>query len=464
MCRKGLNLLIIITVLSLLVLNSSRLAGTSEIGTIESATTTQTYTPHDPIHIDGNADFLSQDSSEGWPGDGSPESPIIISGYSFAAAEHMLRVENSDLHFEFVGNQLDGLSYLWCGVAILDSANGVIKDNYVRRAAAGIHVVTVENITIQGNEVQDSTFAGIVVEDGSVNVTVKDNIVYDNQSDGIHIGNPFGSATSHNVTIVGNTVYENSPSGIRLLEAEGCTVDNNEVYSNTLNGIDVESGSHFIKYNNITDCNMGILISEGNCTISHNEISNVEYAISVGTSNNTITKNYLTNNEKNGLRFYHSYITGFSGSNNLVTRNVIANNSRWGLEFTANADDNVIENNYFFMNGETCQATDDGASNLIDANYWDDWISPDVNNDSIVDTPYSIEGDAENSDIHPMAAPDIWIYPWFEGPCACENETTTTTETDGGTPLPLDPLLLTAGVSAAAVVVILLAVVFVKRK
>ena len=173
MRRKGLNLLLIITVLSLLMLNSSIFSGTQEIGTTESAVIAQVYTLHDPIHIDGNADFLSQGSSEDWQGNGSLGNPIIISGYSISAAEHMLKVENSDLHFEFSNNQLDGLSWVWCGIAIIDSANGVIKDNYVRRAAAGIHVVTVENFTIQGNEVHDSEFGGIIVEDGSVNVTVK---------------------------------------------------------------------------------------------------------------------------------------------------------------------------------------------------------------------------------------------------------------------------------------------------
>ncbi|MGY5879848.1 MAG: right-handed parallel beta-helix repeat-containing protein [Candidatus Thorarchaeota archaeon] len=455
MNRKGLNLLVIIAVLSLLILNTSRSSAALDVDTQEIA---QTYTPHAVIHIDGNAEFLALDASEGWQGDGSLEDPIIITGYSIAAAEHMLRVENSDLHFKFIDNQLDGLSYVWCGIAIINSANGIIMDNYVERAAAGIHVVTVENFIIQGNEVQDSTFAGIVVEDGSQDVLVENNIVYNNQEYGIHIGNPYGSATSHNVTITGNTVYDNSPGGIRLLEAEDCVVEYNEAHSNTLNGIIVESGSHHINFNNVTDCVTGILLSEGNCTITHNSISNLEYAISVGTENNTISENYLTNNEKNGIRFFHSYISGFGGSNNLVTGNVIANNSRWGIEFTANADDNVIQNNYFFTNGETCQADDDGANNFIDANYWDDWITPDANNDSIVDVPYSIHGDAENSDLHPMTIPDRTLSPWYVAPCACGNETTTTT----GTLFPVDPLILTAGISA--VVVILIVVVFVKKR
>ncbi|MBE0527307.1 MAG: right-handed parallel beta-helix repeat-containing protein, partial [Candidatus Thorarchaeota archaeon] len=359
MSRKGLKIIVIFVAVSFLLINSFGVTGTPEVQMVNPGALAQTYTTHDPIHIDGNADFLAQDASEGWPGDGSPENPIIISGYSIAAAEHMLRVENSNLHYEFVGNQLDGLSYVWCGVACINSANGVIKNNYVQRAAAGIHVVTVENYTIEGNDVRDSLFGGIIVEDGSVNVTVKNNIVYENQDFGIHIGNPYGSATSFNVTIVGNTVYENTPSGIRLLEAENCIVDNNEVYSNALNGIVVEAGSHSINYNNVTDCTTGILVLNGNCTIARNKISHVEYALSIGTENNTISKNELTNNEKVGLRFFLSYTDENSGSNNLVTGNVIANNSRWGLEFIANTNDNVIQGNYFFLNGETCQASDD---------------------------------------------------------------------------------------------------------
>jgi parallel beta-helix repeat protein len=460
MPRKFANLLIVITALSLLVLNSSTQSVFQNLGNGNSSVLAQTYTPHEPIHIDGNADFLEQDAVEGWPGDGSVGNPIIISGYSFAAAEHMLRVENSDLHWEFVDNQLDGISQIWCGIAILSSANGVIKDNFVERAAVSIHVVSVENMTIEGNEARDSTFAGIVIEDGSSNVLVKNNIVYDNADFGIHVGNPFGSATSHNITIIGNTVYDNTPSGIILLEADDCVVEGNVVHDNALNGIVVESGSHHIIDNQVTNCTTGILVSEGNCTITENQVSNVEYALSVGTEHNTISGNSLTNNEKIGLRFFNSYTTDDSGSNNIVTGNLIANNSRWGVQIIMNANANVIEGNYFFNNGETCQASDDGTDNLFDLNYWDDWTSPDANNDSIVDVPYSIEGDAENSDLHPLAIPDKSLPPWFvitTTSTTTGNATETTTSSTGNDML-IDPLILGLGVSIVAVILVIVIV------
>jgi parallel beta-helix repeat protein len=186
----------------------------------------------------------------------------------------------------------------------------------------------------------------------------------------------------------------------------------------------------------------------------------VDYGLSVSTEYNTISRNYLTNNEDVGLRIYHSSVSGLNGSNNVVKGNVIANNSRRGMEFIGTSDDNIVQGNYFFLNGDGCQASDGGSNNFIDGNYWDDWTTPDANNDSIVDVPYEIDGNAENSDLHPMAVPDIWIDPWFTGPCACENETTTTTPTGGA--LTLDPVLLAVG--ASAIVVILIVVVFMKKK
>jgi hypothetical protein len=122
---------------------------------------------------------------------------------------------------------------------------------------------------------------------------------------------------------------------------------------------------------------------------------------------------------------------------------------------------NIATTNYFFGNGDDCQATDDGTMNVFDGNYWNDWTSPDANNDSIVDLPYEIDGDANGNDPYPIAVPDIWIDPWYSGPCACENETTTTTTPTGGS-LALDTLLLTVG--ASAVVVVLIVAVFMKRR
>ena len=39
------------------------------------------YTPHDAIWIQSNQEMIDQADDESWPGDGSAETPYIISGY-----------------------------------------------------------------------------------------------------------------------------------------------------------------------------------------------------------------------------------------------------------------------------------------------------------------------------------------------------------------------------------------------
>ncbi len=415
---------------------------------------TLAYTPHDPIHINGNAEFLAQDTVEDWPGDGSPESPIIISGYSFAAAEHMLRVNNSDLHFRFENNQLDGLAQVWCGIAIVDSANGVIRNNFVRRAAAGIHVVTAENMTIQGNDVKESGFGGIVVEDSSVNVTVIGNTVYENEDCGIFVGNPYGSETSSDVRVLDNIVHSNSPSGIALVEADDCLVENNTLYGNSVDGISVESGSNWVRNNTISDCVRGVMLRGGNSTVTGNDITDAEFGIYVGSENNIISYNYVANNGKTGIRFYYQTSAGLGGSNNIISENTIANNSRWGLEFLVDTENNLVQGNDFLMNVYSHQACDDGASNTFDGNFWDDWTSPDEDIDGYVDSPYTINGTADNSDTNPLAEHYNPLPGWYTTP----PETTPT----GTTPVEIDPLVI--AIAAGSIVIVLLVVIVLKKK
>ncbi|MHA1450595.1 MAG: hypothetical protein ACTSP4_14390 [Candidatus Hodarchaeales archaeon] len=64
---------------------------------------------HDNIYIDGNADFLSQASEEGWSGSGNPGDPIIITGLKIGHSltynvKHAIEVYNTDLYFRISNN------------------------------------------------------------------------------------------------------------------------------------------------------------------------------------------------------------------------------------------------------------------------------------------------------------------------------------------------------------------------
>ena len=113
-----------------------------------------------------------------------------------------------------------------------------------------------------------------------------------------------------------------------------------------------------------------------------------------------------------------------------------------------------ITRNVFINNGATMQICDEGENNTYIYNYNDDWTSPDVDSDQIVDTPYSIDGVVGNQDLYPLADPHA------VPPVTTTTTTTTTTSTGTGTPIPMELLLLADG----GVIIILVGVFFVKRK
>lgn len=69
----------------------------------------------------------------------------------------------------------------------------------------------------------------------------------------------------------------------------------------------------------------------------------------------------------------------------------------------------MIHHNDFLGNGpnSTLQAFDNGLNNTFAFNYWDEWITPDSDEDGIVDDPYVIAGIANNQDSYPLAFPTL---------------------------------------------------------
>lgn len=408
------------------------------------------YTDHDPIHINGDQEFHDMAVIEGWSGNGTASSPYIITGYRFIAAEHMFRVNQSGVHYVFTGNSLDGIAGIWCGIAVIDSANGTIANNIVRRAAVGIHVVHVENYIISGNEARDNIMYGVVVEHASNNVLVSYNTVTGNPDGGIYIGNPYDAHDSMNLEIASNTVYNNGGAGIEVLEAINCTIFNNTISNQGGNGIAVSSGSVRIDNNTVEACNNGVLVSGGNCTIvSSNLIWNRKGA-SIGTEYNSVMNNYVAHNSETGFRFYHSQFTGQSGSNNIIRNNTIANNTEWGMELSENCQANVITLNDFLCNGQGSHALDLGNSNDFHENFYDTWMTPNENGDAYVDLPYQVNGTAANSDALPLAMPSRTLPAWYSLPSPTSSGTGT------GSAFPVVPVALAIGIGGLVVVVLFL--------
>ena len=111
-----------------------------------------------------------------------------------------------------------------------------------------------------------------------------------------------------------------------------------------------------------------------------------------------------------------------------------------------------VRYNSFIDNGDTCQVCDDGTSNIVSHNYYDDWDSPDVDVNGYVDSPYAFEGDSENQDEYPLA--EAGVVP-------TEVEPTPTTGTGGNNPLPMELIIITGATGA---IIIIAGILLLKRR
>ncbi|MHA2139735.1 MAG: right-handed parallel beta-helix repeat-containing protein [Candidatus Hodarchaeales archaeon] len=211
---------------------------------------------------------------------------------------------------------------------------------------------------------------GIAILNTNVHFEIS-NCIINGGSEGIHVRNV------SNGYISGNTITNATQSGIWALNSRDCTVSNNS----------------------ITDCGDGISIdNSSNLTLEDNLVtSNIADGINLHFSHySVVIDNSITNNSHTGLNVDES-------ENNILYGNIVMNNSYYGITLEHGTRNNTISNHYFGgNNGGNCQATDNGISNIIEYNYWDDWLRPDSDKDGIVDSPYEIDGTANNRDLYPI--------------------------------------------------------------
>ncbi len=303
---------------------------------------------HAPIYLHSNEAVLEQAAEEGWPGTGTADDPVIIEGYKFRVANHMIRLSFTDLHVVFRNNEFDGVAMVLCGIVLAGTRNVVIANNTIHFTAVGVHLIRCNLTTISGNE------------------------IYDNKWDGV-----FYDYYCYENTITGNEFYNN---GEGALYATGFNCNN--TFSDNL----------------IYDSLYSVLLTTGsdNNTINNNRIFDLsDDGIFIATSGNSITGNWIYSNQGNGITI--ASLT----HNNYVAENWITNNTGFGVAINS-ADHNIVEFNDF-TNNKAPQACDNGTENTFDQNFWSDWITPDEDSDGFVDMPYSIFGSGSNSDTSPIA-------------------------------------------------------------
>lgn len=211
---------------------------------------------------------------------------------------------------------------------------------------------------------------------------------------------------------------------------ENCTIfDANQAYGNDMDnhyGIYLQdSNDTAIKDCNITGVRYGIRqVFNCNNTLIHDNIidANIWTLSAFGFPNYKITNSTIRDNAFSGayvpiryFSFAEIYDNSFTGyglrieddSNNCSIHNNIISGASVGLEM----DDNTISNISVYENvfrSNTVHAEENGGTDTYwnttaRGNYWDNWTSPDIDHDGVVDNPYIIGGTQGGTDYLPLA-------------------------------------------------------------
>ncbi|MFX1336681.1 MAG: NosD domain-containing protein [Promethearchaeota archaeon] len=293
----------------------------------------------------------------------TPHSPIKISNNDgFAAIEANGTGSATNPYI------LEGLYIVTMGehpIYIHDtSAYFVIRNCWVESREAGI-----------GIYIQNAT-------DGTV--TLDNNICHKNQR-GIYLDHSGSS------TITNNLVTNASGSGIFLKASGRNSLIGNTVTDNGGTGIGI---GEYIPFSGGGESHECVLI---NNSIINNQGAGIEL---VGSSNCVLMNNTIAANNWNGIGIE------LGGSSNFIFFNNIIINNNYGIDIYYSDNNAIYYNNFINNVGGTSQVyVRHGDMNNFTYNYWSDWTGPDEDDNGIVDHPYPIEGDGNNSDIYPLVTP-----------------------------------------------------------
>jgi parallel beta-helix repeat protein len=217
---------------------------------------------------------------------------------------------------------------------------------------------------------------------------------------------------------ISNNKCTNSGKGIHVRYSSNSSISqNNASYNTALAGTDMGiylyySQNNIVSDNSICMNNYGIMSSySDNNTFNHNRLLDTGYGFRLRYSNvSTICDNNIVFNDMNGFLIDNSRY-------NVIKHNIIKNNTRYGIYIRGSYYNGLYLNYFLNNNNGKKQANDTTGGNFWNTsyptggNYWSDWTSPDVKSgpnqnqsgsDSIVDSPYTIDGNIGAIDFYPL--------------------------------------------------------------
>jgi parallel beta-helix repeat protein len=377
------------------------------------------YIKHDPIFIEGNDDFHTQAVSEGWDlggsRDGTAAKPYVITGISITSLFdfNLIVIRNTDVYFQITSSQFSAGKK---AMELFKVENGFIFNNtFYNQSETAIHLFASTHNTISNNSILgefteypphlghirrgkklglSQTVYGILLDDSS------SNLISNNKIEQLEYGIGTDRISNYNI-ISNNTISKCSYAGYAPYH----------LWFHKFLKTNSENSHNILSFNSFTNNQWGIGLRGTNNTVWNNIVSGSHIGIVLGLYeyldwipnwldvNSTISHNVISNNPI-GIKVDYSM-------NSTLLNNTIELSSSYGIVIESYSSNTVVKWNDFIDNdGQTSQAYDNGSGNTFAYNYWNEWISPDIDGDGIVDNPYSINGGAGTTDPYPMVPPN----------------------------------------------------------
>ncbi len=321
------------------------------------------------------------------------------------------------------------------GVLIEDCQGVTVRDNVLEMGVAGISLIAnagyCTDNTVTNNEVRGQTSSGIIL-DGEIHTS--ENSVVGNAVSGIATGSGIHVKCGTMENVAGNQV-SGCLYGIRL-GWSGNTVSGNVLANNT-RGIMLEGGADLnaVLDNSMENGEIGVYVSPSqynvvnNNTISGMDKGNASVGVYLGIGavrNATISNNTITDCTV-GIRAATTYSQSITGL--LVSSNDVSNSLKQGM-YLLYVNSSQVQGNIFQNNAEEGIYLARGSGNVINANallfnkgsgrsyssvraqaycgeegnnwylgtgnLWADWLSPDEDENGIVDQPYLMPEDCQD--------------------------------------------------------------------
>jgi len=283
--------------------------------------------------------------------------------------------------------------------------------------ATGVFASGCSNCSLQGDDVENNTYNGVMFINSQFNRLVKNYVA--NSEYGIVLGgySLYNTLCSNSITgiTVGDGIYlwnsfYNKISGNNLLNNyAGIYLDsswNNNLRRNTF--LNINYGFYF--YNSSYNC------MDKNCITGASQIALYLYS----SFYNNVTRNSLRSNANfgvyldsssynkfRGLELYNNSIAFqlYNSSYNVIFEGNFTANTQYAMYFNSSSNNSIYHNsfrsNYQDVYLNNSANTWDGGSPFSDGgNYWSNYNGTDANLDGIGDSPYVL--DANNIDHYPL--------------------------------------------------------------